>query len=230
MKRKHFDCDKQLFNHDARRRKRHQIECDLFRNHSASQPLSDDRSLLPALTEAALLASQRTRSTTQSVASWLATEVPECRPLETPPPDDVSKSHPTLHKRQPHTMFPSAGEATPSDSLKRRKACDTDDEYGDNMQPEQRASQLSNTLALNTRTTLRPHSRVSSSVPRSSSQSSPTQRSRSSSPRKPTATREDQLSSFVPSVYFASLDQAQGYSVHIPDSLLSLLGQFEVST
>jgi hypothetical protein len=222
MKRKQSHTDEQR-SCNTGREKRYKLECAPFRNRSASPRLH-------ALTEAALLhVSQRTHSTTPSVDTWLATE--EQDNSDSPPPLDASKLYSAPTKRQQHAMIPSAGEAPPTDGPKRQKTSDADYDYIDNTQREQSVSQLSTALVLSTRTTFSPPaSQASSGFKRTSSQSSPTHRSRSSSPRKPAATREDQLGSFIPGVQFAVLDQAQRYSVHIPDSLKSLVKQFEVSS
>lgn len=224
MKRANSDRDQQSCRCDARPKKRNKTKyAPQFRGRSASPPVSDVLMRSPpALTDATLLVTQRTHSMTSSVHSWLAIEQEDRFP-ETPPPDNASKLYPAASKRQHDAMSHSTSEAAPNDGLKRQKICVTADQYGDNIHPEQSASQLGTPLALNTRPIFSPAaSRVSSGLKRSSS--------RSESPRKYAATREDQLCSFIPSVDFAVLDQAQRYSVHIPDTLISLVGQFEVST
>jgi hypothetical protein len=203
MRRKLSNCDSQHCN--ASRVKHRQTPCaDACAPHA---PFTSSHAI-------ALFSEQATILKTD-IESWLSKH-PE-RP-STPPPDVQEQER----KRAMSTTTVSHRNSSP----KRPRIEDTDD-----VGPEQSASQLgSDPLALKpTNTFDSAQSQTSLAFKRPPSRSSST-RSQSESPRKLAAIKEDQLSSFTPCVEFAVLDQAQRYKVHIPESLLSLVKQFEVCT
>lgn len=212
MKRKLSDCDSQ---HNGSREKRHKILCaDTCAPRASSPSSTSSHTTAPEAHFSPQHPSDR-------IKSWLLSK--DCHSPPTPPPDVEQETQP--HPNRTRAMsWPVSSHR--SGSPKRPRTDNPDD-----ARPDQSASETkSNPLVFtSTNTFVPPLSQISSGFQLSSSRSSST-RSRSESPRKPATTREDQLSSFVPSVEFAALDQAQRYKVHIPESLLSLVKQFEVCT